>query len=163
MIHVIDDFFDDPDLIRDYAMTVKYETPTKLDNWKGFRTNYLTTNTSIEKSIIENVNDALVKFIKLPIKLDICFHFSPQFIMQDVNNFHEYKYHKDSSDYAGVIYLTPNPPENSGTCIKDFRCIKNVYNRFLMYPGNLIHGPDHLFGYNLSNTRLTVTFFAELY
>lgn len=161
MIKVIDNFFDDPDLIRDYAMTVNYEGPKENDGWRGFRSEQLNLSIPIEKFIIETIENSLSKIFEKTVKSDVYFHCSPRFIMEKMKNFHDYKYHEDDSDCAGIIYLTPNPPENSGTCIKGLKCIKNVYNRLLTYPGNLTHGPDHLFGDDLSNTRLTVTFFCR--
>lgn len=161
MITIIDNFFDDPDLIRDYAMTVNYQSPSENDGWRGFRSEQLDIDTPIEKFIIENIESTLSKVFKKSINSRVYFHCSPEFIMEEVENFHVYKYHEDDADCAGIVYLTPNPPENSGTCIKGVKCIENFYNRLVCYPGELTHGPDNLFGDNLSNTRLTVTFFCR--
>jgi hypothetical protein len=161
MITVIDNFFDDPDLIRNYAMTVDYRSPRQNDGWRGFRSNQLNANIPTEKFVIESIESSLSEIFEKTIKSDIYFHCSPEFIMQEVQNFHDYKYHEDDSDCAGIVYLTPNPPKNSGTCIKGVKCIENVYNRLLTYPGKLTHGPDNLFGNDLSTTRLTVTFFCK--
>ena len=161
MITVIDNFFDDPDLIRDYAMTVNYQSPSENDGWRGFRSEQFDYEIPIEKFIIENIESTLSEVFKKTITSRVYFHCSPEFIMEEVENFHVYKNHEDDADCAGVIYLTPNPPKNSGTCIKGVKCIENVYNRLVTYPGELTHGPDHLFGNDLSNTRLTVTFFCR--
>jgi len=161
IIKVIDNFFEDPESIRNYALKVDYRGPSKTDGWRGFRSNILDCNISIENFIIETIEKNLFEIFDIPVKSEVYFHRSPKIIMSEMENFHEYKYHKDFYDCAGVIYLTPNPPENSGTCIQGVRCVENVYNRFLTYPGCLIHGPDHLFGSNISDERLTVTFFSN--
>jgi hypothetical protein len=161
IIKTIDNFFDDPESIRNYALKANYRTPSETDGWRGFRSDILDPSVSIEKFIIEKIEETLFEIYDISVKSNVYFHRSPEFIMSEVQNFHEYKYHKDICDCAGLIYLTPNPPENSGTCIQGVRNVENVYNRFLTYPANLTHGPDHLFGNDLSNERLTVTFFSS--
>jgi hypothetical protein len=161
IIKVIDNFFEDPESIRNYALKANYRSPGQYDWWKGFRSNILDRNVSIENFIIERIEKSLFEIFDISVKSEVYFHRSPKIIMSEMENFHKYKYHKDISDCAGVIYLTPNPPENSGTCILGVRCVENVYNRFLTYPGDLIHGPDHLFGNNLLDERLTITFFSN--
>ena len=39
--------------------------------------------------------------------------------------------------------------------------VENVYNRLIAYPGNHIHGPSDLFGSDMKDGRITVTFFLE--
>lgn len=161
MIYVVDNFFENPDKIRKYAMSVNYNTPDENDGWRGFRSNELTINNSIEKEVIEKIKNELFEISGKIYNLLVYFHCSPRFIMDQVQNFHQYKYHEDNCEYAGIVYLTPNPPKNSGTCIVGAKCIENLYNRLLTYSGYLTHGPDHLFGEDLETTRLTVTFFAH--
>ena len=75
------------------------------------------------------------------------------------------KYHTDTSMMAGLIYLSPNPPEGTGTSILDAESnkiinIENVYNRLISYPSYMVHGPTDLFGDGTKeNSRMTFTFF----
>jgi hypothetical protein len=84
----------------------------------------------------------------------------------EVKNFEQYRLHKDPSEWAGVIYLNPNPKENSGTTLHNdngemMYNIENKYNRFIFYQGNILHGVLDTFGDNLENSRLTITIFGD--
>lgn len=159
---VIDNYFKYPDTIRNYALdSVKYYPKQPNDGWQGYRSSILSEDNNIEKEIILKIEDTLKSNYQTDFeKIAVFFHCSPITIMERINDFHDMKWHDDICDYAGVIYLNPNPPKNTGTCFKNGNCIENIYNRFLSYSGYLIHGPDHLFGRDLETTRLTITFFA---
>jgi hypothetical protein len=86
---------------------------------------------------------------------------------------------------SGVLYLTPNAPLNSGTIFYEFNyhdnlydsnipvnsytfdntkwkkidTVGNVYNRLVLFNGNIYHSIDKLFGTNKYNGRLTQNFF----
>jgi len=158
---IIDNYFKHPDIIRNYALNeIEYNEPKKNDGWRGYRSNVLSMNNDFEREIILKICDTIEeKTNRKILESEIYFHCSPQKIMFEENDFHTMKWHNDFADYAGIIYLTPNPPKNSGTCIKNQDCIENFYNRFVAYPGKLIHGPDHLFGHDIDTTRMTVTMF----
>lgn len=158
---VIDNYFKYPQVIRNYAINeVEYRTPKSGDGWRGYRSNMLSMHNDLEREIILKIYDTIEEKTKRKIlESTVYFHCSPQKIMVEEENFHEMKWHDDFSDYAGIIYLTPDPPKNTGTCFKNKDCIENVYNRFVAYPGKLVHGPDHLFGDDIHTTRMTVTMF----
>lgn len=158
---VIDNYFKYPDIIRNYAINeVEYNLPKSSDGWRGYRSNQLSFDDDLEREIILKIHDTIEeKTNKKILESEIYFHCSPYKVMIEEEDFHTMKWHDDLSDYAGIIYLTPNPPENSGTCIKDAECIENIYNRFVAYPGKMVHGPDHLFGHDVHTTRMTVTLF----
>ena len=63
--------------------------------------------------------------------------------------------------YAGVTYLNPNPPENSGTSVEDGYAA-NVYNRFVMYDAFKEHYPAGSFGYTKEDGRMVMTYFLLL-
>ena len=76
--------------------------------------------------------------------------------------------HKDDSQWAGVLYLTPGADPMSGTGIFDeedtlITLIGNVYNRLVLYRGDLFHRslmPG--FGTDVSTGRLTQVFFFNI-
>jgi hypothetical protein len=76
--------------------------------------------------------------------------------------------HRDYGfDYAGVLYLTPKPQENSGTSFyndlgEETGYLENVYNRLVVYSANELHSLKESFGNNINNGRLTFTFFCKL-
>jgi hypothetical protein len=82
-------------------------------------------------------------------------------------DFWQDKFHKDTNTaLAGVIYLNPDPPSNSGTSVFDaennqFSNIENVYNRFICYEGSIVHGLSDVFGDSVKTGRLTYTFFIH--
>lgn len=70
-------------------------------------------------------------------------------------------------DYAGVLYLTPNPPANSGTIFyndkgEEIDYVENVYNRLTIYPSTTLHRIKESFGDSKDNGRLTYTVFVRL-
>jgi hypothetical protein len=163
MNHIlIDNFLENPDLIRNIALSKDYDKSNKETGWKGYR--------------IFIDNDELIYFIKNKlididdkfknITLEVFFHYTLDDTKNETN-FEKNRLHKDKTLWAGVIYLTPNPPKNSGTTLHDDNgkledIIDNVYNRFIFYNGNVIHGLQDTFGDNINNGRLTITMFANI-
>lgn len=166
---IIDNFFDNPNAIRKYALQAYY-TPLrgseyggylKKDAKFGYRTNIYSREILFQKNVIDKICDFKIHNKKIT-NAKVSSHFSPEHVMGISENFHTLKMHTDSvnrCDAAGVVYLTPNPPANSGTCIDEYGCVENKYNRFVCYPSNVLHGPDHLFGQTKNTSRLTITFF----
>ena len=75
--------------------------------------------------------------------------------------------HKDDTEWAGVLYLSPNPPVDGGTVIFDeeenvVTMIGNVYNRLVIYRGDLFHRSlKSGFGNSVETGRLTQVFFFD--
>ena len=157
---IIDNYFDDPSMYREYALSREdYMSPGPTDGWRGYRSRELSKENELEGEILSKIYSTIEETTGRSInKSEVYFHRSPKRVVDEVDNFHQMKWHRDSCDFAGVIYLTPNPPENTGTCLLG-ECVPNVYNRLLGYSGEHLHGPDHLFGDYLDTTRLTITFF----
>jgi len=169
-IKIIDNFLKHPDLIRNIALTSLYYSPTIVDNWLGFRTelrNY-TTDDDI-KNVLNKILLASSKIFSIDEKnyqIFWAFHYSPkisQILVRDY--FYDFNLHKDIfSDYAGVIYLNPSPPKNTGTSFKnnnkDYN-IENVYNRIIIYDSAILHGPTSFFGDTIDNGRLCLVFFLK--
>ena len=94
------------------------------------------------------------------------YHFLTNQALKSLPDFHQDKFHKDDVPCAGIVYLSPNPPKNSGTAILDeknnrFDIIENKYNRLLCYDGMLVHGPCNTFGIDKKTGRMTFTFFIH--
>lgn len=158
---LIDDYFEDVECIRKHALQAEYRDRKPTENWRGYRSAPLSISNKLEESIIENIKNTIENKTNRKIaRIDVYFHCSPDFILNEEKNFHEMKWHKDCYDYAGVIYITPNPPPNTGTCFKNAECVENKYNRFLGYSAEIEHAPDNLFGQDINSTRLNVTFFT---
>lgn len=162
MLIITDDFFEKPHLIRKYALTLNYYP--FFGGKRGFRYNLKSKN-SIENLIYRQIHDTIAEKTDLknfgPQDLLVDFHLSPEFVMKS-SDYVDNRYHSDGPHgYAGVIYLHPDPPENTGTCFSDGKCVKNKFNRMILYPKNCHHAPNLLFGSTKEDCRMTVTFFTD--
>jgi hypothetical protein len=167
----IDDFFTNPNLIRECALAQEYKTPTEEDVWLGLRSDVLDLNIGgldIDKYIKDTIKYRLPNVPELEISM--VFHLLPENVRGDMGDSFEYlQSHTDSEKvhFAGIVYLTPKPARNSGTSFFEdintkFGEIDNVYNRFIFYPADIIHAPTNPFGENKEDSRLTLTFFCSI-
>lgn len=160
----IDNFLPKPDSVRDMALRMKYTASDETTGWKGFR--------ALTQS---DYNDTLVDLIKQRVdgslytsNFNTYFHYTLESTKKEVPSFNKTRIHRDSGkDYAGVIYLTPNPPLNSGTVFYDdnynfIHKVENVYNRLVFYPSGILHAVEDTFGDTIENGRLTFTIFVGL-
>ncbi len=162
-IIVIDEFLDNVDDIRKEALTLNYTKSLPESNgWKGFRClveNPLTNE--LQKKIESKLVETNSKFKDSEIRC--YFHYT-----LSENNHNTNKIHRDSnSDYAGILYLTPNPESNSGTSFfndngDETYYLENIYNRLVIYPSSEWHSLKKSFGDTIENGRLTFTIFCKL-
>jgi len=165
-IIVIDDFFKDPDSIMEFAnqqVFVENDFEKTKSYWQGLRTKELHSIDIHRTNKITNefFDRIFINQYKLTYKWKALFCFHRLSSLEKFN----YKWiHTDSSSvYAGVVYLSKNPVENSGTfIIKNNKVIpiENIYNRLLLYKSNYIHSPMSGFGED-ENSRLTLTMFIN--
>lgn len=101
-------------------------------------------------------------------------------------------YHHDQQEYAGILFLTPDAPHETGTSFYRSKYTKktkveekdagivfkngfldstqfdlvdvvgNVYNRLVLFDAQLIHAASNYFGNSLENSRLFQLFFFDL-
>ena len=158
---VIDNFLENPDRIREDGLELDYTKaqPNSL-GWKGFRC--LCTNMvdlELNELIQNKLNELDEKFVGS--QLRCFFHYT---LNEDMSS----TVHTDGIfDYAGVLYLTPNPPSNSGTVFyndnkEEIDYVDNVYNRLIIYPSNIPHRIKESFGDNINNGRLVYTVFLSV-
>jgi hypothetical protein len=160
---IVDDFFPQPILIRNQALKKTYKKSTKSNGWKGFRTQCDDFNViNLIKEKLVNID---VKFND--IDLEIYYHYSLESTKNEMkNDFEKNRLHRDLTEWAGVIYLTEVPNTNSGTTLHNddgdlIYTIDNIFNRFVFYRGNILHGVQDTFGDNINNSRMTITIFAN--
>jgi hypothetical protein len=160
----IDNFLTKPDEIRAMALKMKYTPSDDTTGWKGYRalgqSNY---NDNLVELVKERVDKALYNT-----NFDTYFHYTLESTKKDIPSFNKNKIHRDSGmDYAGVLYLTPDPPTNSGTVFYDddyniIHKVENIYNRLIFYPSRILHAVEDTFGDTIENGRLTFTIFVGL-
>jgi hypothetical protein len=161
-----DDFFEYPDDIRNLALSQSFykgnEHPYNVGGFPGYRTDYF-------NNILPGLYNVLITPITSLVDtsnyseyyLQLCFSYTLE--NTTLNRHVDFKtgyngYHKF---YAGVTYLNPNPPKNTGTTVLAEE-IENVYNRFVMYDAELEHVPTGTFGKTKEDGRMVMTHFLFL-
>jgi hypothetical protein len=162
-IIIEDNVFSNPFEIRNFLLSISYNRSSQNTGWKGFRSNLL--NDKIEESLIEK--------IKVHLNLDKIksYHFYGHYSLENTKlqcfpDFYSYGIHTDPSEYAGVIYLNDSPKKDCGTSFFDTHknmifSVDNIFNRMVIYNSNLYHRPTDLFGKDIYDSRLTLTFFLS--
>ena len=167
-----DNFLESPDEIRKIALSMPYTCSEDMSidvGWRGYRTeDWSNYNNQALDEISQKILNIVSSFYNIKgQRILTYFHISHQGTKNTLDNFDTKKYHIDpEKSYAGIIYLNPDAPKETGTSILDggknqIVSVDNVYNRLLAYCGDYIHGPSDLFGDDMSNGRMTVTFFLE--
>lgn len=160
---LIDNFFNDPDKVRTFALSREYNESTIRDGWKGFR--MLINEKNVMHFIKHRLTEIDFKFDNL--HFNTFFHYSTENNRKELGGpIGEHEYHRDVTEWAGVIYLTPNPVASAGTSFlyDDGKTedVENVYNRLIFYPGNILHRPSDVFGKDINDGRLTLTIFGNI-
>jgi len=165
---VQDNFFENIGEIRTKALSSQYYGSEDLSfevGWRGHRTKEFDSFSDplldfCEKKILETVENF---FSIKNYFITTYFHISYSDTKKDLEDFENMKYHSDITEYAGILYLNPNPVKEAGTSIIDGDEVRveNVYNRLVCYPGSYIHAPTDLFGDTIENGRMTLTFFVS--
>jgi len=111
---IVDNFFESPTLVRDYALTLPYERKSG-EIIPGVRTSFM--------NILDSkFNDFVIKKA-LSFLFDLKEHkvnyYVEMMFQQSFGKYQEGWVHHDGPkfDIAGVIYLTPNAPINAGTSL----------------------------------------------
>lgn len=147
---ILQNFFDNPDKIVDYANTLEWIGPQEKDNWPGKRTNNMS---EINKKLFDFItNKVLSIYFDLNVgvvkwkRSNIRFHKITNDDWLKHNKKHT-RIHKDSYGLAGVVYLNKNIcDEKTGTSFFDENInlmykTCNYYNNAVIYDGcNLNHG-----------------------
>jgi len=111
----IDNFYNDPDEVRSVALNAEYSTE---GNYPGIRTKPMMT-------------DSMEQIIKDAINLNQEYNFGKQYCgsFQYTTAFDRSWIHADgTTEWAGVLYLTPNAPPSSGTGFFKFK--EGGYTRY---------------------------------
>lgn len=178
---VVDGFYQDPDSVRAFALTVNMVYHHKTH--KGRRSDERYLFPGVKESFERLLGRRISNFEKYG--TNGCFQFCV-----DGDSI---VYHCDTQQYAGVLFLTPDAPPSSGT--QFFRSVHtkkmkadtsedaqvtfaaghldraqfemvdtvgNVYNRLVLFDAHLIHAATAYFGDSKENGRLFQLFFFDL-
>jgi len=137
---VVDDFFDNPDLIREFALSLKYK-PDEQGRWPGVRSDLLHNidyelYMSIMLKILSIYSDFAVQNVQWT-NASICFHKIKDTGDKETNK--GWIHTDDDCTLAGLCYLNPG--------ITDINCGTSIYKRKLDSKGKLFsrHYYKHLF------------------
>jgi hypothetical protein len=153
---ITDNFLPNPDHVREQAIQLDYPT---TGSFPGLRS--LAADDVYQMYIQQRFESILGVSITGWVMDSFCF----QLCYEGAETW----VHKDQSQWAGVLYLTPNAPQEAGTGLyrqmdnNDFEldtAIGNVYNRLILYRGDVPHRSLLAgFGNTPDTGRLTQVFF----
>tara|TARA_R110002074_G_scaffold356243_1_gene528397 strand:- start:4457 stop:5167 length:711 start_codon:yes stop_codon:yes gene_type:complete len=188
---VVDNFYNDPDLVREWAINSIDFSPSEYH--KGQRAN--------ERFILDGTKEKLEEIIGKPI-----FNWNHDRYANGIFQFctadQPIVYHVDNQTYAAMVYLTPDAPPTSGTAFyrskvtgdytfdddkrktqayvdafkgnsnemnfydgSNFEKIDevgNVYNRLVLFNAKNIHAATQYFGDAIDNARFFHMFFFDV-
>jgi hypothetical protein len=154
---IIDDFLDNPDLVRSSALEIDFSTEGQFP---GLRSD--SADIDYQEMVSNKIAPIIgydidqIKYTMDSFRFQICLDDSKTWI------------HVDDSEWAGVLYLTPGASLNTGTGIFDeedslITYVGNVYNRLVLYRGDLFHRSIQPgFGTDISTGRLTQVLFFNI-
>ena len=189
--YVVDDFYEDPYAVRDYALQqVYYENQGAV----GLRT--------LEQFLFDGVKERFEQIMQrsIPDHTESGYGWYDKGIngrFQSCKAGVTSVFHMDAQSWAGVIYLTPDAPPQSGTSFYRHKVSKirhndeinwdagegirvfnqhtfidptpyervdtvgNVFNRLVIFDGKLLHSGHDYFGWDIASSRLFQIFFFD--
>jgi len=149
---IIDNFLLNPDMVREQAIQLEYPF---TGQFPGMRSH--ACDDEYQKFFTTRISDILNvrihEYVMDSFCFQLCYEGSKTWI------------HKDGCDWAGVLFLSPDAPLESGTGLYNDKdelvtALGNVYNRLVLYKGNLNHSSMLAgFGNTPASGRLTQVFF----
>lgn len=100
---IVDDFYKEPDKIREYALTLKYGENLKY--YKGLRSGNRFLLPYVKEEFQRLLNAEIIDWLNQ----------NANGLFQKTLKKDPLVYHSDGQDYAAAIYLTPNLPPSMGT------------------------------------------------
>ena len=182
---IIDDFYENPDAIREFALKQYYTCDSKEHGGVGCRTRKQFLFDDVKERFEKTMNMKITKWAET---YSICgvFQYGTAGIPQ--------VYHVDQQQWAAMVYLTPNAPYSAGTRVcankksriyhssqsnnvldffpnqetfvdgtlfEDVDVFGNVYNRCVIFDGQSIHSAGDYFGHDKDTGRLWQMFFFD--
>lgn len=140
-IYIIDDFYTNPDVIRELAINADYNSGAKY-NYPGYHSSKMYANKDVLKNRFEEI---IKKEIRVEPNLFGSFRIMTKHSSVKTN------VHLDLKNWAALVFLTPNPNLDCGLGIfrhkdtnfsskpDDWECRKLGYEDFQEFEGEVIH------------------------
>lgn len=168
---VIDNFLPYPNVVRSWALSQNFydckemsEITKETNTWPGVRSLQVTDlDTDYANVVLSRIASIAVNNFGVPSNLEI----KSSFQMCGKQDGDSWIHEDHDVSLAGILYLTPNAPIESGTTMYTpnphvpVDVIGNVYNRLVMYTSNTPHKSNMYFGDTIENSRLTQVFFIK--
>ena len=185
---VVDDFYYNPDMIRDYA----------INNLKFKESDYHRGKRSEDKFILNGTKEKLEEILGRKI-VNWNYEYYANGVFQYCTSYDPIVYNVDTQQFAGVVFLTPDAPLDSGTATYRSKItgktrlegddsayqqtfkgvsnemnfydstsyevvdkVSNVYNRLVMWDAKAIHAATNYFGDSIENARFFQLFFFDV-
>jgi hypothetical protein len=181
-VWIVDDFYRDPDEVRQYALTREFDKG-------GFGRGYM-GNRTFKQFLFPGLKEEFEKIMGMKITAWETYGMNGRF--QTCYAGDALVYHCDEQKYAGMLFLTPDAPYETGTSMYAHKATRirhnshpeimstfsghttldktpyepvdvvgNVYNRLVIFDAGMIHAASGYFGYNNENARLWQMFFFD--
>lgn len=174
---VIDNFYENPNKMREEALNAEFPI---VGNFPGYRTNAFLHDGIKEK--FESIIGRKITYWPTGSKT---YNGSYQYTTSSMKSW----IHRDETEWSAIVFLTPNPPPNSGTLLYKHiptnqmyalnseeekkmnndtydptkwelvDKVGNLFNRCILFRGKRCHISDTYFGDSMYNGRLFQTFF----
>lgn len=168
-ITIIDDFYDDPDAIREFALEESYRYDHE-GRWPGLRSQFLHLT---HDGLYNHFCSQILKLWYLPNmelswQCDTCFQKVWRF-SSDPNSLKNRGWiHRDSEYlFGGLVYLDPNPAPNSGTILyqkkKNESWIGSAQQKSFLYNGVVSEFDEEKYNeeWNYNNDQFTESIRVE--
>lgn len=180
---VVDNFYRDPDVIRDFALAQEYEPSGPGKPYIGSRTHQQFLFPGLREEFEHIMGRKIIKWEEHGMNGRFQYNIEGEALV----------YHCDNQAWAAMLYLTPDAPHESGTmthalkgtkirhasdpdilqCFRpgsrnldktlfeDVDTIGNVYNRLVIFNAGYLHSACAYFGWTPDNSRLWQMFFFD--
>ena len=165
---IFDNFFDNPDQIKNMAYGLEYRKRKANEFFEGIRSTPLhKINANFHQTVCDKILSIYLQEKNYEYNASLFFHQTRKSDLTDTQWLYD-RVHQDVAILAGIVFLTPNAPINCGTqtykkvensYIPDI-VMGNCYNRLILYPADRYHSACDLFGDSKFN-RLTLLFFLN--
>jgi glycosyltransferase involved in cell wall biosynthesis len=178
ILYIVDDFYENPHLVRNFALQQEFKEDLRY--YKGKRTTQFLTP-QIKQRIEEILGEKIVNF-ESHAMCGVFQYCTPEDALV---------YHWDGQTWAGMVYLTPDAPYQSGTSLYAHKLTKarcesdpgsqlafvggfydkskfelvdtagNIFNRLVLFDAKCIHAANEYFGQTKEDSRLFHLFFFD--
>lgn len=165
---IVDNFFNNPDAVRNFALTLDYRSREHHEFFEGVRSNHL--HTINEKFCSDVCSKIILEYFgtgNYNYEASVFFHKTSNNDKHDLQWIND-KVHTDPVVVTGIVFLTPDAPVSCGTQTYQISngnyvpdvVMGNRYNRLIAYNGDVPHSAMDLFGEG-DSSRLVMLFFLE--